>query len=351
MRKLVTLRTVNEIKPIPEADLIEVVMVDGWQMVCQKGIHSVGDQVLYFEIDSFLPESDPRFESFMKFGIRTFNEQKGHRVKTVKLRGTYSQGILMPISEFPEIMDPQFDTDYSENIGVVKWEKSEATGYTGDQKGFFPDFLQKSDQERIQNLYNKFTDSEKENEFVGTLKMDGSSVTVYCKVDQVLGIPAFGICSRNQELKLADPSTPIADRGKFEQGVVKSRLLEKTHDIYKITGMEVAIQGELVGPGIQGNFEKLDHYRVFVYNIFDIQTRKFLSYESFNHLCESFDIETVPVIFEKQQILKEPLEAILQMADGKGYLASYREGIVWKQIDGKTQFKAISNRYLSKEKD
>ena len=118
-RKLVTVHNITYIKPIEGADRIEEVSVDGWSVVAQKGIHTIGDTVLYFEIDSFLPASDARFESFMKFGTRTFEEVLGHRIKTVRLKGVYSQGVIMPLNEFPELKDVMLfeDFDFSELIG------------------------------------------------------------------------------------------------------------------------------------------------------------------------------------------------------------------------------------------
>lgn len=348
MRKLVTLRTISHILPIENADQIEQVVVDGWSLVCQKGIHSVGDTVLYFEIDSFLPSSDERFESFMKFGITTFEDKEGHRVKTKRLRGVYSQGVLMPISSFPEIENPQFGVDYSELVGVVKWEKSEVTGNSGNQKGSFPDFLRKSDQERIQNLYNRFMDDQRDQEYVGTLKMDGSSVTAYVKNDPILGIPVFGMCSRNQELKFSPEGTPMEERGKFEQGIINSGIMEKLVNAY-LNGYEIAIQGELVGPGIQGNFERHETYQVYAYNIFHIPTQRYVSYNVFKQFSNALKLQIVPEIYGPTKILQKPIKEILEMADGDSPFAKYREGIVWKEINGGTQFKAISNKYLSKE--
>jgi RNA ligase (TIGR02306 family) len=362
MRKLVTVRRISNILPIKEADMIEEVVVDGWSVVAQKGIHSIGDAVIYFEIDSFLPQSDRRFESFMKFGTQTFEGNIGHRVKTKRLRGVYSQGIIIPLHEFPEISVAVHDTDYSELLGVVKYEKQEVTGYNGDTKGTFPWFLRKSDQERIQNVYNKLSNSEYADEyFVGTLKMDGSSVTVYHLSDDTEttlryidndkeGQQLYGVCSRNQELKL-DLETPLSDQGKFIQGVINSDLIDKCRQLTEIYGGSYAIQGELVGAGIQGGFEKFEQYQVFAYNIFDIDVQEFVSYSTFEDMAKRVNLQTVPVVYEPTEILKKPLSEILEMADGAGLKASYREGIVWKQVlGGNLQFKAISNKYLSKEK-
>jgi len=347
MRKLVTVRTISKISPIKDADAIEAVSIDGWTVVAQKGIHTEGDLVVYFEIDSFLPSSDSRFNSFMKFGTQIFDGVLGHRVKTKRLRGVYSQGIIIPVAEFPEITEVDFEKDYSELLGIVKYEKPEVVGNNGDAKGTFPSFLRKSEQERIQNLYNKLSTSELAEEyFVGTLKMDGSSITVFYDADS----DTLGVCSRNQELKL-DLEVPLPDQGKFIQGAINSDLLAKVKRLSEIYGGSYAIQGELVGAGIQGGFEKFDTYQVFAYNIFDIKTGDFVSFGMFEAMAEEIGLQTVPVIFEATQILKQPLETILEMADGAGLRAAYREGIVWKQVvGGNNQFKAISNKYLSKEK-
>ena len=350
MRKLVSIRTISNITPIEGADKIEQVSVDGWVVVAQKGIHSVGDTVLYFEIDSFLPQTDSRFESFMKFGTRTFNGVIGHRIKTVRLRGVYSQGIIMPLVEFPEIQEIDFDTCYADQIGVVKWERSEETGMIGDAKGSFPSFLRKSDQERIQNLYGKLSNSSLATElFVGTLKMDGSSITVFQYPPEYVeeGGDIVGYCSRNQQLKFPESGDVAA--GKFYQGAVNSLLFNKVQALHELYGGYYAIQGELVGPGIQGNFEKFDQYQVFAYNIFDIQKQRFADYGTFAEMAEAVDLQICPVIYEATPILSEPLDKILSLADGKGLLAPYREGIVWKHLSGSTQFKAISNKYLAKE--
>ena len=351
MRKLVTVRKITNILPIEGADKIEEVVVDGWSIVAQKGIHSVGKDILYFEIDSFLPEEDKRFESFMKFGTRTFEGKVGHRVKTKRLKGVYSQGIIMPISEFPEITDPEYDVDYSEAIGIVKWEAPEivpSAGKFGDTKGNFPWFLRKSDQERIQNIYGKLSQTNYESTFVGTLKMDGSSITVFYVDGERYDNKGIGLCSRNLELKY-DETIPFEEQGCFIKGAINSNLFNKAKRLNELYGSFYAIQGELVGAGIQGGFEKFDEYQVFAYNIFDIEKQQFVDYNTFSQMAEMIDLQICPLVFEPQKVLKEDLKTILELANGTGLKASYREGIVWKQVDGNIQFKAISNKYLDKQ--
>lgn len=347
-RKLVTVRKIDSIDPIDGADSIEKLTISGWHVVAQKGIHTAGDLIVFFEIDSFLPQEDSRFESFMKFGTRNFEGKVGHRVKTKKLRGVYSQGVVMPLVEFPEITDVDLQADYSETLGIVKYEKQEVTGNCGDAKGTFPWFLRKSDQERLQNLYNKFSDEDREKEYVGTLKMDGSSCSVYYVTGERYEDRGIGYCSRNQELKI-DYETNPEQTGKFQQGVMNSGLFTKVVRLSEIYGGHWMIQGELVGAGIQGNFEKFGKYQVFAYNIFDIEKQEYVDYNTFKQMAEAVGLVVVPEIYPAQKILQKPLEEIMAMADGKGYLANYREGLVWKQVDGTSQWKTISNFYLNKE--
>lgn len=359
MRKLVTVRKITDIQPIDGADRIEEVWVDGWSVVCQKGIHTIGDTVLYFELDSFLPQSDARFESFMKFGTRTFDGVVGHRIKTVRLKGVYSQGVIMPLSEFPEITSVEEDFDYSEVIGIIKWEapqeRGEGMGYQGDKKGDFPWFIRKSDQERVQNLYGKLTRTHADKEFVGTLKMDGSSITVGYVVGERYDNKEFFYCSRNQELKmpevLSDPNYKLEEQGKFFQGAVNSDLFSKSKELHELFGGYYAIQGELVGSGVQGNFEKFDTYQVFAYNIFDIEKQEYVDYHTFVNMADAVNLQIVPQVYDVQPILKQELKDILEMSNlGKVLNAEYIEGIVWKEVCGSCQWKVINNKYLEKQK-
>lgn len=97
-RKLVTIRQISAIDPIPNADAIEVLTVDGWKVVAKKDVHKVGEHVLYFEIDSFLPVKE-EFEFLRKSSYKKLEDgTEGFRLKTVRLRGVCSQGLVIPLS-------------------------------------------------------------------------------------------------------------------------------------------------------------------------------------------------------------------------------------------------------------
>lgn len=156
-RQLVTIRKIKEIHPIANADKIIRAVVDGWSVVVGKDQFKVGDDGVFFEIDSFIPlDVTGRFD-FLESKAITYNGIRGVRIKSMKLKKTLSQGLLMPVNLFPEIKDTYQDEDYSTNLselfGVIKWE-APLSIMSGNciSKGNFPSFIPKTDQERIQNI-------------------------------------------------------------------------------------------------------------------------------------------------------------------------------------------------------
>ena len=130
VRKLVSFKTVEKIKPIENADAIELVCVGGWQVVVKKDEFKVGDKVIYFEIDSFLPKGIKQFaflvEKSSKKALDTKgNEVIGHVLKTIRLRGAISQGLVLSPKDFDKELNTQKDLeDYFYNeLGVFKYEK------------------------------------------------------------------------------------------------------------------------------------------------------------------------------------------------------------------------------------
>ena len=213
-RKLATIQKIREIRPIEGADAIELAIINNWQVVVAKNVgHKVGDWVVYCEIDSFLPIRE-EFEFLRKSSFKKMGDQEGFRLKTIRLRGQISQGLVLPISvlEGPDEMkigvsqQPWGDqlqlgpydnalvieegVDVSEILGIVKYEPPIPAQLAGKVKGYFPSFIRKTDEERVQNLTKEY-EGWKAQKFYVTEKLDGSSATFYLK-DGV-----FGVCSRN----------------------------------------------------------------------------------------------------------------------------------------------------------
>jgi RNA ligase (TIGR02306 family) len=359
MRKLASIRRVAEIKPIPGADAIEAIRVDGWWCVSKKNEFKVDDLCVYFEIDSFLPVR-PEFEFLRKSCFRsTQNLGDGFRLKTVKLRGQISQGLCLPLDilngfgdYWKGIVPPnkwsngthgvnhEEGADCTEYLGVQKWEVPLPAQLAGDAKGNFPSFIRKTDQERIQNCYNDLLDDHKDDMFEATLKLDGSSMTVYYNNGE------FGVCSRNLDLKETEGNTywKVARNYKFEEAM-------------KQYGRNIAIQGELMGPGIQGNREKLTYHDLFVFDIWNIDEQCYLgAAEKYDVLLDledymdNLEISKVPTIGFDQYIKKFSYDQLLQMSEIKSLTNPIAEGIVYRSIENpEVSFKVINNKFLMKE--
>ena len=338
-RKLVTIRKVSEIKPIPNADNIELALVDGWQVVCKKGEFKQGDLGVYFEIDSFLPVEE-RYEFLRKDCYKVMADgTSGFRLKTIKLRGQLSQGLLLPLNMFPEIKHPELGAEVTELLKVKKYEPPVPINLSGVVKGIFPSFINRSDQERIQNLPDYF-ERYKDVMFEETEKVDGTSVTYYSNEGE------FGVCSRNLELKEDTNNTLWKMAEKLD---IKQMLQE--------LDMNIAIQGELVGEGIQKNPLKLIGQKYLIYDIYDIDKRRYLTQEERLSLLYKLkpnygNIEHVPITCVGIQVFEvySTMPELLEHAKGSSAFASEREGLVFKSlelIDGNTvSFKVVNNRYL-----
>lgn len=351
MRKLVTIRTVNEIRPINGADRIEVATVGGWDVVVKKGEINIGDSVLYFEIDSFLPIRE-EFEFLRKGSFKRLNGEEGFRLKTIRLRGQISQGLIQPLNIFPEITEIDFDKDYSDDLGVIKYEKPIPAQLAGKVKGYFPGFISKTDEERIQNLTEEYEEFKKFKYFVSE-KLDGTSFTAFIRDGE------FGVCSRNLEIMRPDevftPETILCDDG-VERETTENTYWKVTRQInlennLKELNRNLAIQGELIGEGIQNNRYGIKGHELRVFNIFDIDCSEYVSKIEKMELIEKLGLKVVPVIHTNIS-LPNTVKEIMDFAEGKSVLnnKAEREGLVWVSIDSpkRISFKTISNKFLSR---
>jgi RNA ligase (TIGR02306 family) len=329
MRKLASIRKVKEIFPIEGADRIEVAVVDGWKVVVNKGLHKVGDDIIYFEIDSFLPIRE-EFEFLRKSSYRKMVDgTEGFRLRTIRLRQQVSQGLIIPIS----ILDGEYEMyeDVTERLNVLKYEPPVPAQLSGTIKGNFPSSIKKTDEERIQNC-SEFFENIKLLYYFITEKLDGTSFTNYFSDGN------FGVCSRNLDLKRDEKQThwKVAIENNLEEKLTK-------------LGRNLAIQGEIIGEGIQKNRYKIKGHKLYVFNIFDIDNYEYLTKKEKVELCNELGLDMVPVISESMKI-PNTIDEILKMAEGPSLLNKdvEREGFVAVSNDLKNRvsFKAISNIFL-----
>lgn len=334
MRKMASIRRIDDIVPIEGADAIECAVLGGWKVVVKKGEFTVGDLAVYCEIDSWIPTELAPFLSKGK-EPREYEGIKGERLRTVKLRGQLSQGLLLPLEPTCANIESELfeGLDVSVPLNIVKWEAPVNAQLAGQVKGNFPSSIPKTDQERVQNLTKEIKAAFDNNLlFELTEKLEGSSMTCYL-IEQ-----EFGVCSRNLDLKRNDDNT-----------LWKVAIEDKIELKMRVSGLDNhAIQGELVGPGIQGNIYKLSKPMFFVFDIYDIKKGAYMNPVERQAMIKVLQLNHVPVLTNDKDLGIGTVDELLVWAEGKSFLneKQEREGIVFKQIDGGMTFKAISNKYL-----
>lgn len=344
MRKLASIRSITAVESIEGADRICVYVVDGWKVVDQIGRFAVGDLVVYCEIDSWIPHHVAPFLSKGK-EPREFNGVQGERLRTVKLRGTLSQGLILPMAVLNVEQDgmvyeslAESGCDVTEILGIQKWEAPIPVQLAGEVRGPFPDFIPKTDQERIQNLSQELTEWQDNPDYIWeiTEKLDGTSMTVYVNDQDV------GVCSRNWNLTETSGNTLWS--------VARSSGL---HDLIKSTGRNLAFQGELIGPAIQGNKYQRTKPEFYLFDIYDIDLGRYLTPGERAVIVKQFGVNSVPVI-HAGAVIQEHVQGLLTMVEGKSVLNTLveREGFVFKcHVGNGPSFKVISNRWLLKMDD
>lgn len=366
LRHLATIRKIKELRPIPDADRIEVAIIDGWECIVNKSDgFNVGDLVVYVEIDSVLPDR-PEFEFMRKYKFR---------VKTIKLRGQVSQGLVLPLSILGT--NPYCDgADVTETLGIKKYDPEAAQEKAWWKKlavqnkvefpwwlkpfkrikfirnwwinkhktvDDFPDFIKKTDEERIQNMPFLF-DVIKNGEIPLTVteKMDGTSATYFLKDGK------FGVCSRNKWLLKEDdsPYWQVAHKYDIEQVLRSLAGFGSKHHTY-------VLQGEIVGKSIQGNKYHLSGLMFFPFNL--IIDGKRLKYGDMKEYLDFCSLNPVPLL-EKELVIPKPWEIADLVNYAKG-VSKYRdgieprEGIVCRNEHHHISFKVINPDFLLKEEE
>ena len=335
-RKLATIRKISDIKLIPNADSICGYLIDGWTVVDSIGKYEKDQLVVFLEVDSFVPHELAPFLSKGK-EPREFEGVKGERLRTIKLRGQISQGLLLPISSCVEKQgcwsSLSEGDDVTEWLNIIKWERPMNAQLAGMARGNFPTLVPKTDQERIQNLTRSFAEYQLDTWSI-TEKLDGSSCTFYLDDEGV-----FHVCSRNLDLKEDEANSFWKVARKFQ-----------IEDIMRHNFMKgMAIQGEMIGEGIQGNQYKvqLDFY---VYDMYNTTTGQYILPVQLKAACEKLGLKHVPILAESISLHASSIQSILEYAEGKSVLnGSNREGVVFKSNSVHDRsFKSISNSWLLK---
>jgi RNA ligase (TIGR02306 family) len=341
-RKLASVQRILALDPIEGADAIERASVLGWHVVVKKGDFQVGDLAVYLEIDSVPPDIEV-FQFLWRFADQRPNN---YRIRTIKLRSQISQGILFPWHAiYPVVRD---NTDYwadngdavigaegtniTEALGVRKYDPPLPVGST-DIAGQFFDGVSKTDEERVQSNPRAYLGALFNRPYYITVKADGASMT--CAMHE----GEFKVASRNFRLK------PNPDSAYYRAAEPLRRLVEAVPNL--------AVQGELVGPGIQKNPLGLNEHRCLVFNVYDRYTDTHWSFDMIEEAALELGFHTVELV-ETGDAFNYDQDDLLAMAEGY-YTGTKnrREGIVIRSNDSgpRVSFKAISNTYLLKATD
>ena len=257
----------------------------------------------------------------------------GFRLKTIRLRGQVSQGLIVPLSTLPT-SDYIVGDDVTEILGVLKYEAPIPAELSGSVIGPIPSCIQKTDEERIQNLTAEYEDY-KRYKFFASEKVDGTSTTIFLSEHLF-----FGVCGRNWQYEYNPDNT-------YWKVAIQNKLEEKMRKLNR----NLAIQGEIVGEGVQNNKYKLIGQRLLVFNIFDIDNHEYLSKEEMLEICRTFCLQIVPTIYT-EFTLPETIDELLEIANNRSMVfpGTIREGLVWVSIDSpnRISFKTISNQFLLK---
>lgn len=360
-RKLATIRRVSAVDDIPNKDRIGLAHIDGWTVIVQKEQIHANDLVVFCEIDSVLP--DAPWCDFLK----------DHRIRTMKMAGCLSQGIAFPLSILPDGVDVVEGDDVTEILGVVKWERPDATDVRelsdikpkkkypkwilrllrkplfrnwlgkwllpGKAWRGWPDFLSKTDETRIQNAPFYLDWDQK---WVVTEKIDGQSGSFAVKRNpkKLFRKESFEtfVCSRNVRLGKPDNSSywSVWNRYSIEEKLIA---LCKTLDCEW-----VAIQGECIGPGVQGNKYKATIPDLYVFNFITSKDGRWATGDG-EALLVPLGFKWVPIIGVEE--LPKTVEEMLEKAHGQSAIGdTLREGLVCRSLDGKQSFKAVDPEFL-----
>jgi len=369
-RKLAHIEVIESLSPIDGADKIEVATVLGWECVVKKGEFEPGEKIIYVEVDSVLPDK-PEFE---------FLRNRKFRIKTIKLRGQVSQGLVLPITEGDfDLSNLPLGSDVSDRLGIVKYlspseqselqqqeekiklEKNKLKKFmlryswfrklflSKNQKQRFPYWVSKTDEERIQNIPQVLKQFADKRVYV-TEKIDYQSATFTGKMlprfNGWLGkiLPSkfrFIVCSRNMvNNNKSSLYWKIAEKYKIEQ------ILKENPNL--------TIQGEQGDIKVQGNKYGIKEPRLWVFNIIDHEKGYHFNSKEMASFCRKYKLDYVPVLVEdfKLSEIGATVKDLVEFSKGKSVLAKIpREGIVVRCVEkGKKvlSFKVINPDFLLK---
>lgn len=308
--KLTEITTISELNPISGADRIERATVLGWQCVVRKGLHKIGDKVIFVFPDTNIPK---------KLLDETYEGDEKVRLKTVRLKGQYSAGLILPLSLLAPVPNQawQEGQDVAELLGIEKWEAPMPACLSGVALGQFPSIISKTDEDNYRSnpdaIKELQEDRFKNQELYMTVKHDGTSATYILDPNE----DVFRVCSRNLELKDNESNTHWKIARKYH-----------IEEVLRNCKSHLAIQGEICGEGIQGNPMKLVGQHFFVFLMKNLDTNQWLSWDDVIKFCDLNNIPHVWELYPRFTVEEMPsLEELQKIANNTKYITSDGKGV------------------------
>lgn len=339
MPALASIQRISNITPIVGADRILLAKVLGFQSVIKKDEHKEGDLIVFIMPDTVMKE-DGRWEWLAK---------NNWRVKCIKLKGCYSQGIILPLSTFPEI-DPNNAADgddVSSIVGLAKYEKPMPKDLNA--KGHLPSFIKKTDEPNLLGLPH-WIEQFRNKEVIATLKCNGSSGSFFLNKGE------FGVCSRNLELKEGNNAFwNVARKHSIEAKLRSFAAMLKLGNKDLTELPNVAVQGEVYGEGLNGNDLGIKGVDLALFNLINVDARAYCHDSWLTAFCEDYRVPKVKTVWKG--IFDFTLEQLQEMADNLTYdNGTPAEGLVIRPVleeltpEGeRLSAKIISRKFLAKK--
>jgi len=272
--KLTEITKILDLSPIEGADRIEKCLVKNWNCVVRKGLHKIGDTIIFVYPDTLIKKSlvDETYEGDDKI-----------RLKTIRMKGIYSAGLVLPISILAPVPPQawQEGQDVAELLGIEKYIKQIPVSMAGDALGDFPSyFISKSDEDNLRSNPDAVDELKNyDGEIVLSVKVDGTSFTT------VLHENEFHVCSRNLELKDTEKSI-------YWQMARQYHIQEKL----QLAGGHWAVQSEIYGNGVNGNALGEMAHKIAVFHVKNLQTGVILSPSEVKEWCDENLLPSVEII-------------------------------------------------------
>lgn len=344
-----------DIREHSNADRLELAELDlGWVCIVEKGKYAPNDIVLYIAIDSIVPDN-----MIAKYGLDYLG--KGGRVKTVKLRGVFSQGLILDLP--PQYTSRWIGSSLDKELNIGKYEPGEVTeevvGRFGRKRRIkiveHPQFIKYSKIPHFVTVRKRFRPEDK---IVVTEKLHGTNFRMgYLKKHKL------NLWEKTKKLfqgnKFVRPVEFVFGSHNRQLGFYFKR---NTKNVYARIAQEFKEQisdyegyiffGEIVGPGIQKGYDyNLTRLGLYIFDIYNVEKKEFINYFDMLAICHSVGLNMAPHIYaglfdDFSKTRDFTPENMISVLGGNSVIC---EGYVIQNLTTGEKARAVSKEYLAQK--